>query len=116
MKERIPLDALDERILAQLQVDASLTNADLAQRVHASAPTCMRRVKRLLKSGIIEKQVAILATDAFGSSLTAVVEITLDAQGDELQRQFEALAIQEGAVLQCYRVSPGPDFILVVQV
>lgn len=110
------LDALDERIVEQLQDDAALTNAELAKRVHASAPTCMRRVKRLRETGVIERQIAILASDAFGPSLTAVVEITLDAQGDELQRAFEAQAIEEAAVLQCYRVSPGPDFILVVQV
>jgi Lrp/AsnC family leucine-responsive transcriptional regulator len=116
MAIRQELDALDERILAIIQVDASLTNAELALRVHASAPTCMRRVNRLRETGVIEKQVAILAPDAFGSSLTAVVEVTLDNQADESQRRFESLCVADPAVLQCYRVSPGPDFVLLVQV
>ena len=51
-----------------------------------------------------------------GAGLTSIVEITLDNQADERQLEFEALVAQESAVLQCYRVSPGPDFVLVVQV
>jgi Lrp/AsnC family leucine-responsive transcriptional regulator len=116
MDATLELDALDLRLLELLQADASVTNAELAQRAHASAPTCLRRVKRLRDSGIIEKQVALLAPDALGPTLTAIVEITLDAQADELQRAFEGHASADAAVLQCYRVSPGPDFILVVQV
>lgn len=116
MAEAIELDSLDERILALLQDDASLTNTELAVRVHASAPTCLRRVKRLREIGVIEKQVAILAPGTFGAHLTAIVEITLDRQAEELQTQFEAHVAVEPAVLQCYRVSPGPDFVLLVQV
>lgn len=112
----LPLDALDGRILDSLQRDASLTNQALAARVHASPATCLRRVKRLSLAGLIQKQVAILRPDAFGARLTAIVEVTLDRQGDEHQTAFETLAGQEEAVLQCYRVSPGPDFVLVIQV
>lgn len=110
------LDDLDRRILNVLQEDASLANNELAARVHASAPTCLRRVKRLIETGVIERQVAIVAPEKVGTALTALVEITLDHQAAERMAEFEALAIKEAAVLQCYRVSPGPDFILVVQV
>lgn len=112
----IVLDELDRRILNTLQADASLNNNELAGQVHASPPTCLRRVKRLLDAGIIARQVVIIAPDKVGAALTAIVEITLDNQADERQMEFESLVAKETTVLQCYRVSPGPDFVLVVQV
>jgi Lrp/AsnC family leucine-responsive transcriptional regulator len=108
------LDALDRRILAELQRDAAQSNLALAARVHASAPTCLRRVRRLVQAGVIERQVALLAPGALGSVLTALCEVTLDAQNAERLAAFQALACREPAVTQCYQVSPGPDFLLVV--
>lgn len=110
------LDDLDKRILQQLQINNALSNQDLAKLVHASAPTCLRRVSRLVKEGFIEKQVAILSGEKLGAGLTAIVEITLDHQATEHQIAFENLVRQESAVQQCYRVSPGPDFVLIIQV
>src|SRR5690349_15011876 len=110
------LDDLDRRILDALQSDASQTNNELAARVHASAPTCLRRVKRLVDAGVIERQVAIVAPEKVGIGLTAIVEVTLDHQAAERMTEFEALVARENAVAQCYRVSPGPDFVLVVRV
>ncbi len=110
------LDATDLRILEQLQRDASLTNQALAAAVHTSAATCLRRVKRLEDGGVIERRVAILSPHKLGAGLTAIVEVTLDAQGAEHLAAFEARAVAEVPVQQCHRVSPGPDFILVLQV
>lgn len=110
------LDDLDRRILEQLQIDCALTNQDLAERVHASPPTCLRRVRRLVDIGVIDRQVAILAADKLGSTLTAIVEITLDVQAAESLDAFEQGMLAEPAVLQCYRVSPGPDFVVIAQV
>lgn len=112
----IILDGLDRRILNALQQDASQTNQQLAASIHASAPTCLRRVKRLTELGVIVRQVAIVAPEKVGAGLTALVEVTLDHQGDEYQVAFEALIAKEPSVLQCYRVSPGPDFVMVAQV
>lgn len=113
---QIVLDELDRRILNALQADSSQTNNDLAAAVHASPPTCLRRVKRLVDAGVIERQVAIVSPQKIGAGLTAIVEITLDHQAAERQVEFEVLVAAESAVLQCYRVSPGPDFVLVIQV
>ncbi len=110
------LDDLDRRILNILQIDASHTNAELAELVHISPPTCLRRVKQLRENGVIERQVAIVAPDKVGARLSAIVEITLDVQAADRMDEFESVVADEGAVLQCYRVSPGPDFVLVVQV
>ncbi|WP_292935821.1 Lrp/AsnC family transcriptional regulator [Noviherbaspirillum sp.] len=116
VNNQLPLDDLDRRILNALQEDASQTNNDLAASVHASPPTCLRRVKRLIDAGVIQRQVALVAPEKVGSALTAIVEITLDHQGAEHMDAFEVLVAKEAAVLQCYRVSPGPDFVLIVQV
>ena len=110
----LALDATDLRLLELLQTDASLSNQDLAARAHVSAATCMRRVRRLVDSGVIERRVALLSQDKLGLGLTAIVEITLDRQGAEHLDAFQQRAVGEAAVQQCYRVSPGPDFVLVV--
>ncbi|NYT84758.1 Lrp/AsnC family transcriptional regulator [Pollutimonas harenae] len=114
--QEISFDDLDLRILDQMQADSSISNQELALRVHASAPTCLRRVRRLVEAGVIEKQVAILNPQKVASSLTAIIEITLDVQTAEALDTFEASMGQAPEVLQCYRVSPGPDFIVVAQV
>ena len=111
----MPIDATDLRILDVLQDDAALTNHALAARVHTSPATCLRRVKQLVERGIIERRVALLSQDALGRGLTAIVEVSLDRQSAEAMAAFEARAVAEGAVQQCHRVSPGPDFVLIVQ-
>lgn len=110
------MDDVDRRILNALQIDSSHTNAELAELVHVSPPTCLRRVKLLTDQGVIERQVAIVAPEKVGARLTAIVEITLDVQAAERMSEFEKHVAAEPAVLQCYRVAPGPDFVLVVQV
>ena len=116
----LDLDELDRRILNSLQMDASQTNNDLAAAVHASPPTCLRRVKRLHDLGLIERTVCILHTDRLapllGAGLTAIVEVTLDVQAQAQQDAFQSRAVQDAAVQQCYRTSPGPDFVLIVTV
>jgi DNA-binding Lrp family transcriptional regulator len=112
------LDATDLRLLDLLQNDASLSNQDLAERALTSPATALRRVRRLQDAGVIARRVALIDLQALGTGegLTALVEVTLDRQGAEHLDAFEARAVAEGVVQQVYRVSPGPDFILVLQV
>ena len=116
--EQLSLDLTDLLLLDQLQQDASITNQALAERVHTSPPTCLRRVKRLRDAGLIERQIAVLNTELLapllGHGMTAIVEITLDRQDALSLQAFEARVSTDDAVQQCYRVSPGPDFVLVV--
>lgn len=121
MKDKNELDApalddLDRRILDQMQRDSALTNQELAARVHASPPTCLRRVRRLVEAGVIVRQVALVDPAKLGASLTAIVEVTLDVQTAEQMTAFEHAMQGEPAVLQCYRVSTGPDFVVIAQV
>ena len=125
------LDAVDLALLAQLQENCGLSNLDLAAKAHISPATCLRRVKRLRQAGLIEREVALLNPErlaaTLGHGLEAVVEVSLDRQGSAEQEAFEQRVqraaipaemeqrvIADDAVQQCYRVSPGPDFVLVV--
>jgi Lrp/AsnC family transcriptional regulator, leucine-responsive regulatory protein len=113
MEESITLDATDWRLLDLLQADAGLTNQALAEAAHVSPATALRRVKRLVDTGVIERITALLAPRFAGRGLTALCEVSLDRQGAEHLDAFEARAVAEPAVQQCWRVSPGPDFVLV---
>jgi DNA-binding Lrp family transcriptional regulator len=112
------IDEVDLLLLDLLQTDASRSNQSLAELARISPPTCLRRIKRLRESGLIARQVALLDADklapVLGFGLTALVEVTLDRQGADWCEAFEARVAPDAAVQQCYRVSPGPDFCLVV--
>ena len=116
--EELSLDAVDLKLLEQLQRDGSLSNQALATLVHTSPPTCLRRVKRLRDAGLIERQIAVLSPDKLaqstGHGLAVIVEISLDRQDMQSLEAFEQRVAHDDSVQQCYRVSPGPDFVLVV--
>ena len=108
------LDPTDLRLLELLQNDASLSNQDLAGAAHTSPATALRRVRRLVDAGVIDRRVALLNPDRIGHGLSTIVEITLDRQGAEHLDAFEQRVMPDAEVQQLWRVSPGPDFVLVV--
>jgi Lrp/AsnC family transcriptional regulator, leucine-responsive regulatory protein len=110
----LTLDATDIRLLEHLQADAAQTNHALAAAAHTSPATALRRVRRLVDAGVIDRQVALLNPDRIGHGLTALIEITLDRQGAEHLDAFEQRVVADVEVQQLWRVSPGPDFVLVV--
>jgi Lrp/AsnC family leucine-responsive transcriptional regulator len=118
--EQIDIDSTDIKLLDALQNDASRSNQALAALTHISAPTCLRRVKRLKDAGLVEREIALLNPDKLasitGHGLTAIVEITLDRQGEEHLSAFEKRLNSDASVQQCYRTTPGPDFVLIVHV
>ena len=120
MKQKIDIDEVDRRLLQLLQQDVSRSNQDLALAVGLSAPTCLRRVRRLHLAGLIERQVAILRPEPlaehFGEGLQAILEVTLERQSAQDLDAFEQRAVADAEVSQCWRVSAGPDFVLVVLV
>lgn len=108
------LDPTDRRLLDLLQADASRTNQALAFAAGVSAATAQRRVKRLIDAGVIARQIALVTPPAGREGVTALIEVTLDRQGAEHLATFERKLVAEDAVQQCYRVAPGPDFVLVL--
>ena len=115
----ISIDSADWTLLALLQQDASRSNQALAEAAGMSPATCLRRVKRLVEAGIVRRQVALLDSERLapltGHGLTAIAEVSLDRKDSDRLDAFELRAGVEDAVQQCYRVSPGPDFVLVLR-
>lgn len=120
MDNEIKIDDLDVQLLGILQKDSSMTNQLLAQQLGIAPATCLRRTQRLRQAGVIEQQVVILNPQALAEAtgqpqaLSVLVEVSLNQQGQEWQDAFEARAIALDAVQQCWRVSPGPDFVLML--
>lgn len=114
----IALDSTDLQLLSRLQTDAAQSNQALAEQLRISPATCLRRIRRLRDVGLIEREIAILSADklaaVLGHGLCAIVEITLDRQDNAALEAFEKRVATHDAVQQCYRVSPGPDFCLIV--
>jgi Lrp/AsnC family leucine-responsive transcriptional regulator len=112
----VKLDSLDRRILNVLQSESRIGSQELAERVHSSAPTCLRRVRRLRGSGIISREAVLVDPSRVGRSLFALIHVVLEQQTERLQRAFEQRMQTEPAVSQCYMVSGEVDFVLVVNV
>ena len=108
------LDSTDIRLLDLLQTDAAQSNQALAEAAHTSPATALRRVRRLVDAGVIDRQVALLNPHRIGAGLSALIELTLDRQGAEHLDAFELRILGDVEVQQLWRVSPGPDFVLVV--
>lgn len=116
MKFSFTPDAYDRHLLEALRTNADQTNRALAEAVGLSPASTLRRVRRLRAAGFIERQVAILHPEALGPQLQVVVEVTLERQGQALLDRFVQWAHAQGAIRQCHQVSPGPDFVLMVEV
>lgn len=112
----IELDKTDRKILTILQRDNQITNLALAERVHLSPPTCLRRVRRLREEKVIIRDVALLDPAIVGASLFVFIEVVLERQAEHLQHEFEKKMEKISEVTQCYMVSGQTDFILVAQV
>jgi Lrp/AsnC family leucine-responsive transcriptional regulator len=94
----IELDATDRRLLSLLQADCALTNDELARLAHVSPATSLRRVRRLVQAGVIERRIAIVSAEAAGGGVTAIVEVTLEQQSAELLDRFERATAADACV------------------
>lgn len=110
----IGLDAVDRRILAELQDDARLTTAELGERVHLSQSPCWRRVRRLEDEAYIQTYRAVLDARKLGYGVTAFVSIMLESHAQALSRDFEARIAEIPEVIACHNVSGRYDFLLEV--
>lgn len=108
------LDATDRRILAVLQRDGRITNAELSERVNLSPSACHRRVQRLEEEGYIAGYVALLDARRLGRPTTVFVEITLSGQADEVLEAFEREVMRVPDVLECHLMAGTADYLLKV--
>jgi len=108
------MDRIDRKLLNLLQRDASRTNADMADEVGLSPSSCLRRIRRLRQTGVIDRIVAILNPARTGRMLKALVTVELKLHGEQYMRQFLDLAIREDAVAQAYAVTGEVDVVLML--
>ena len=107
------LDRLDYRILQLLQVDAGLSNLELAERVGLSPTPCARRVKRLITEGVITRQVAMVDPKKLGLNLTAHISVTMDRHTPDRFSLFEQRVSELPEVVDCCVVTgQSADYLL----
>lgn len=110
------LDAIDRRILEQLQVDASLSNAELGERVGTSAASCWRRVRNLEAAGVLGPTVRLLNGDALGRSVNVLCNVRVRSHTRETRSAFEDFVRGRREVIECYSMSGEWDYLLRVVV
>lgn len=110
------LDKVDRKLLNMLQKDNQTPTRMLADAVHISQPTCLRRIRDMREAGIISADVAMINPFALGYGMLAFLEVSLENQADEHMQAFEKRMNKETEVMQCYFVSGDYDYFLVVHV
>jgi Lrp/AsnC family transcriptional regulator len=110
------LDDLDRRILRELQVDATLSIAELSARVGLSQTPCWKRIQKLEATGVITRRVALVAPEAVGLGLTVLVAIEAGAHSDDWLRRFTDVVSAMPEVLALYRMAGDVDYELRVVV
>ena len=106
------LDAIDRRILAELQVDGRMTNVELARRVGISAPPCLRRVRRLEEAGVIRGYHADSDPQQLGWEIIFFAIVGLESQKEAVLAAFEQMVAGWQEVRECHMIRGGGDFLL----
>ena len=114
--ERMKLDSVDLKILDALQRDGSLSNVELARRVHLSPSPCLARVKALEAAKVIDRYVAIASAAALGLGLSVFISISLRSQNKEALGEFERRIIEHDEVMECYLMTGDSDYLIRVAV
>ena len=110
--ENRKLDAIDRRILAELQANGRITNVELSRRADITAPPCLRRMRALEKAGYIKGYHADLDGKALGYSVTGFVFVGLNSQKDADLKAFEQSVRGWPQVRECHMLSGEVDFLL----
>ena len=110
------IDTIDLRILAELQADGSLSNVELARRVHLSPSPCLARVKALEAAGVIQRYVALANAAALGLGLNVFISISLKTQSKEALAAFEQSIAEHDQVMECYLMTGDSDYLIRVAV
>lgn len=110
------LDAIDLRILDELQRDGALSNVELARRVHLSPSPCLSRVKALETGGVIDRYVALANPKALGLGLNVFISISLRTQSKPSLADFEQRIAEHDEVMECYLMTGDRDYLIRIAV
>jgi Lrp/AsnC family leucine-responsive transcriptional regulator len=106
------LDRYDRAIVRELQADARITNSLLAEKVSLSESACLRRVRALEESGLIQGYTAIVDQQKAGYPVNVIVTITLDRQSQSGLEAFESEVRKIPEVMECYLMTGEHDYYL----
>lgn len=106
------LDAIDRAILIELQGAGRLSNLELAQRVHLSPSACLRRVKALEESGVIDQYVALVNPRSVGKHGVSYTIINLESLNTQKLQAFEQAIRDQPEVLDCFYVAGSNDYLI----
>lgn len=109
---RVRLDAIDWRILKELQADGRITNVALAAKVGLSAPPCLRRVRALEEAGLVKGYTVLLDEAALGFTLTAFAMVGLHSQAEADLHAFENRVLGWPIVREAHMLSGENDYML----
>ena len=112
----ISLDSIDLKILSELQNDGSLSNIELARRIHLSPSPCLARVRALEAAGVIDRYVALTNATALGLGLNVFINISLKSQSKESLGYFEQRICEHDEVMECYMMTGDSDYLIRVAV
>ncbi|MCV2402511.1 Lrp/AsnC family transcriptional regulator [Marinomonas sp. C2222] len=106
------LDKIDLAILGCLQVDASLSTLEIAEKVNLSQTPCWRRIQRLEEKGFIQQKVAVLNRKSLGFNLVLYTEVKLSENDENTLALFEQAICQHAEITECYSMLGNSDFLL----
>ena len=110
--QKVKLDRIDRRILADLQDDGRMTNVELARRAGISAPPCLRRVRALEEAGYVRGYHADLDPASLGYNVTVFAHVGLNSQAEVDLLAFERLVQKRPEVRECHMLAGETDFLL----
>jgi Lrp/AsnC family transcriptional regulator len=116
MKQDGHLDAIDRKILGELQRDGSVSHADLAERVGASSASCWRRIRALEAGGVLTRTVRLVSPESIGRDVNVLCNVRLSSHAPENTAAFEAFVEESPEIVECFSMSGDWDYLMRVVV
>ncbi len=111
-----PIDAIDRKLLHELQRDASISHAELAERVGASTASCWRRIRALETDGVLGRQVRLVNAARLGRGVNVICHIKIKNHSIETTEAFEDFIASRDEIIECYSMSGDWDYLLRIMV
>ncbi len=112
MNNKTILDAIDRRIIAELQRDASISNAELGERVGSTGPSCWRRIRALEEAGVLSRPVRIASQEKLGHAVNIFCNVRMRSHESDSIAAFEDFTASHDQIMECYSVSGEWDYLM----
>jgi len=116
LKQNVMLDAIDKRIICELQADAALSSAELAARVGSSTASCWRRIKALEAAGVLTATVRLVDAEKVGRGVNVLCEVRMKSHARDSIVRFEEFVRSRPEIMECFSMSGEWDYLLRVVV